>query len=267
MHDTRDTLDPSLPPLTSDEQAVYEWQMWTQGFGERGQRRLKAATVLISRVGGVGGAAAYQLAAAGVGRLILAHAGNLKPSDLNRQLLMTHDGIGRPRVESAAKRLRQLNPRLAVEAIPENINDANARRLIAQADIVVDAAPLFEERSSMNRAAVALRRPMVEAAMYDLEAQLTTFLPDQTPCLSCLYPTTPPAWRRQFPVFGAVSGTIGSLAALEVIKVLTGLAPPLAGRLLICDLRSMSFRTLMLTRNPACPVCGPAVAKEKPCIE
>lgn len=245
----------NLPLLSPEERATYEWQMSTEGFGEEGQRRLKAATVLISRVGGVGGVAAYQLAAAGVGRLILAHAGNLKPSDLNRQILMTHDGIGKPRVESAARRLRELNPRLVVEAVAENISDDNAQRLMGQADLTIDAAPLFDERFAMNRQAVAQNKPLVEAAMYDLEARLTTILPGRTPCLACLYPAMPPAWRRQFPVFGAVAATVGSLAALEAIKVLTGLAEPLAGRLLICDLRMMSFRELVITRRTDCAVC------------
>ena len=96
--------------LTDEERAVYEWQMWVPEFGEEGQEKLKGASVLISRIGGLGGVVAYELAAAGVGRLVLAHAGDVKPSDLNRQLLMTHDGLGKSRVESAARRLRELNP-------------------------------------------------------------------------------------------------------------------------------------------------------------
>src|SRR5215207_3592140 len=108
-------------PLTQIEKSIYEWQMWVPGFGERGQKKLKGATVLISRVGGVGGAAAYQLAAAGVGRLILAHGGNLKPSDLNRQILMTADWLGKSRIACAERRLKELNPRLELIAIPENV--------------------------------------------------------------------------------------------------------------------------------------------------
>src|SRR3954451_18733665 len=96
-------------PLTAEERATYEWQMWVPGVGEEGQRRLKAASVLVTRVGGLGGQVAYQLAAAGVGRLVLAHAGVIKPADLNRQLLMTHAAIGTPRVECAAQRLKELN--------------------------------------------------------------------------------------------------------------------------------------------------------------
>lgn len=242
--------------LTDAERAQYEWQMWVNGFGEAGQQKLKAASVLISRCGGVGGAAAWELAAAGVGRLVLAHTGNLKPSDLNRQTLMAHDWVGKPRVEHAAARLRALNPHIVVEAVPENISTANADRLIGGVDLVVDAAPLFEERFAMNRAAVKHNKPMVEGAMYELEAHCTTFLPGDSACLSCLYPEKPAHWRRQFPVFGAVAGTVGCLAAMEAIKVLTGLGQPLVGRMLTMDLRTMKFRTVNLYRDPQCPVCG-----------
>ncbi|MBL8793404.1 MAG: HesA/MoeB/ThiF family protein [Planctomycetia bacterium] len=245
-----------MTDLTDHERAVYEWQMWVADFGETGQRALKQATVLVSRVGGVGGTAAYYLAAAGVGRLILAHAGNIRPSDLNRQLLMTDAALGTSRVESAARRLRELNPRVEVTAVPENINADNVARLVGQADLICDCAPLFGERFLMNREAVRQGKPLVDSAMYDLEAQLTTVLPGRTPCLACLYPAEPPAWKRQFPVFGAVAGSIGSLAALEAIKVLAGFGEPLASRMLLCSLRDMTFRTVQLERNPRCAVCG-----------
>jgi molybdopterin/thiamine biosynthesis adenylyltransferase len=251
---------PSLPimsfDLTNEERSIYEWQMWVPGFGEAGQRKLKAATVLISRVGGLGGAVAYELAAAGVGRLILAHGGNLKPGDLNRQLLMTHDWLGKPRIESAARRLKELNPRLEIVAVGENISESNAARLVGQADVVVDAAPLFEERYLLNREAVRQGKPMVECAMYEMTAQVTTIIPGKTPCLACLCPEKPPDWRRQFPVFGAVSGVAGCLGAVEVIKLLSGLGEPLAGRMLQCDLRTMRLQTVQVRRAPDCPICG-----------
>ncbi|HEY5915166.1 MAG TPA: HesA/MoeB/ThiF family protein [Verrucomicrobiae bacterium] len=242
--------------LTDLERQVYEWQMWVDGFGEEGQRRLKGASVLISRCGGVGGALALELAAAGVGRIILAHGGNLKPSDLNRQILMTQDWLGRPRVECAAQRLRALNPRLEVVAVPENISETNVARLVEQADVVADCAPLFEERLLMNREANRQRKPMVESAVYELEAQITSIVPGQTPCLACACPEPPADWRRQFPVFGAVAGVVGCLGAMEVIKLLTGLGRPLLARLLACDLRTMSFRTVKTARRVDCEVCG-----------
>lgn len=108
----------------------------------------------------------------------------------------------------------------------------------------------------MNGEAVRRKIPLVDCAMYELEARLTTIKPGQTPCLACIHPANPPAWKREFPVFGAVAGTIGSMAAMEAIKVLSGLERPLLGRMLICDLREMEFKTLKIARNPACEVCG-----------
>ena len=243
-------------PLTPEEEAVYEWQLSVSDFGEAGQRRLKAATVLVTRCGGLGSVVAYELAAAGIGRLVLAHAGNVTPSDLNRQLLMTHSQLGKSRVESAERRLRELNPRLEILSIPENASPDNAERLVTEADLVVDCAPLFEERFALNDAAVAQRKPIIECAMYELEATLTTILPGQTPCLACYVPEQPPAWRRRFPVFGAVSGSVACLGAMEAIKVLAGFGEPLFGRLLRYDLRDMTFQVAALRRDPGCRVCS-----------
>jgi molybdopterin/thiamine biosynthesis adenylyltransferase len=242
--------------LTDDERAIYEWQMWTPHFGEAGQEKLKAATVFVSRIGGVGGTLALQLAAAGVGKLVLAHAGNLRPSDLNRQLLMSHAGLGQPRLEQAARKLHDLNPRLHIELVPENITAANVRRLVAEADVVASCAPLFEERLAMNAAAVEHGKALVDCAMYELELQLFTVRPGQTACLQCLYPAPPAAWKREFPVFGAVAGTVASLGALEVIKLLTNVGKPLDNHLLLGDLASMMFRKIQVKRDPKCPTCG-----------
>jgi molybdopterin/thiamine biosynthesis adenylyltransferase len=243
-------------PLTDEERAVYEWQIWVSDFGEAGQKKLKNSSVLISRVGGLGGVVAYELAAAGVGQLVLAHAGTIKPSDLNRQLLMTHEGLGQSRIESAARRLKELNPRLTIVPVAENINDDNVAKLVDQVDLIVDCAPLFSERYAMNREAVRQRKPLIECAMYDLEIHLTTILPGETPCLQCLYPKDPPAWKREFPVFGAVSGTVGCLAAMEAIKVLAGFGEPLAGQLLTMDLRDMRMRKHRIQKDPKCELCG-----------
>jgi molybdopterin-synthase adenylyltransferase len=243
-------------PLTDTERSIYEWQIWVDDFREQGQEVLKAASVLVSRVGGLGSVVAYQLAAAGIGKLVLAHAGNVKPSDLNRQLLMTHDWLGRPRVESAERRLKELNPRLEIVAVPENVSEANVDRLVDQVDLIVDCAPLFEERFAMNRAAVTQGKPIIECAMYDLDFSLTSVIPGQTPCLACLTPEPPPAWKREFPVFGAVSGSVGCLAAMEAIKILAGFGEPLTGILLSGDLRTMTFSRRRIQRNPDCAVCA-----------
>jgi len=247
---------PDLPQLNDDDRNRYEWQLNVPGFGEEGQRRLKATTVFISRTGGVGGTVAILLTAAGVGRLILAHAGNLREDDLNRQLLMSTTGIGKPRVESAMRYLQGLNPHVAVESHGENVREDNVERLAGQADVIVSAAPLFEERLLMNREAVRRGVPLVDCAMYELECRLTTVLPGQSPCLNCLAPERPPNWLRKFPVFGAVASSVASMAAMEVIKLVAGLGTPLAGKLLNYDLRDMSFRTIAIARRQDCAVCG-----------
>ena len=242
--------------LTSEERAVYEWQLWVDDFGEKGQLALRNASVLVSRCGGLGGPVAYELAAAGVGKLILAHEGNVEYSDLNRQLLMTQDWIGKPRIESAKRRLQELNPRLEVEAHNVNVNEENAAELVGAADLIIDCAPMFEERFAMNRQAVLQRKPIIECAMYDLEASITTIIPGQTPCLACVVPSVPPAWKRQFPVIGAVSGAVGCMAVMEAVKVLAGFGKPLLGRMIHFDLRSASFSEFQIERDSDCAVCG-----------
>ena len=245
-----------LPDLTPDELARYDWQLSVRDFGQEGQRKLKAATALVSRIGGVGGAAAIQLAAAGVGKLVLAHAGNLRIDDLNRQLLMSTDWIGKPRIESAVLRLQALNPHVEIETVPENIGEANAAALVSRCDLVVSAAPLFTERLLMNREAVRQQKLLVDCAMYDLEARLMSVLPRRTACLECLYPEPPPHWKRKFPVFSATASTVGAMAAMEAIKLLANFGSPLAGKLLAFDLRDMSFRAIPIARRPDCPICS-----------
>lgn len=249
-----------LPALTADERDTYAWQLDLPGFGEAGQLKLKAATALVSRCGGLGGSVCYHLAAAGIGKLIIAHAGNLRPDDLNRQLLMTHEWLGKPRVECAARRLRELNPRVKVVAVNENIDESNAAQLVAQADIAFDCAPLFTERLAMNRACVTLNKPMIEAGMYGLEGQVTTIVPGQTPCLACLYPQAPPQWQRRFPVLGAVSSLAAAIAATEGIKLLAGLGETLRGQLLYFDAGTMDFRKIAIARRADCAVCGTGTA-------
>ncbi len=242
--------------LTDEEKARYEWQIWTPDIGEAGQEKLKSASVLVSRLGGVGGTVAYYLAAAGIGKLVLAHGGNVKPSDLNRQLLMTTDWLGQPRSESAPRRLRELNPNVEIITVSENINEENVDALVEQVDLVVDAAPLFSERFAMNRACVEQQKPLVESAMFDFDAQLTTIVPGKTPCLACIYPEDPPHWKREFPVFGAVSGTIAAMAAVEVIKYFTGVGETLQGEMLWANLRRMEFKKLPIQKRTDCPVCS-----------
>jgi molybdopterin/thiamine biosynthesis adenylyltransferase len=244
--------------LTDEEKATYEWQIWIDGYGEAGQEKLRGTTALISRVGGLGGPLSYALTAAGIGKLILAHGGNTKHSDLNRQITQTYDNLGKSRVESSKRRLLEMNPRMEIEAVPSNITEENAADLVGKADIVFDCAPLFEERFLMNRECVRQGKPLIEAAMFDMEGQLTTIIPGKTPCLSCIYPELPAQWKREFPVLGAVPGVVANLAALEGIKLIAGFGELLAGTILFYDTRSMEFRKVKIQKNPNCRVCGQA---------
>lgn len=242
--------------LTQEEKATYEWQIWEDGFGEEGQRKLKGATALVSRVGGLGSPVAYALAAAGIGRIVLAHGGNVKYSDLNRQLLMTYDWLGKPRVESAEKRLKDLNPRLEIEKVPSNITEENVNEIVAGVDIVFSCAPLFEERFAMNRACVEQGKPMIDSAMFSMEGRVMTIIPGETACLSCVYPEFPSEWKREFPVFGAVPGIAANIAVCEGIKIIAGFGRTLAGSVLHYDARFMEFRKIKIARRGDCPVCG-----------
>ena len=238
-------LDP-LPDLTDFDRARHAWQMDVTGVGEGGQRRLKGASVLISRVGGVGGCAAQQLAAAGVGRLILMHGGDLRIDDLNRQILMSTAALGSSRVDCAAASLRALNPTITIEVVPHHPTPELALRYAADVDAVVSAAPLFEERHALHDAAATYGIPCVEAAMFEMEGYVTTVHPPHTPRYRDWCPQHPAWWTRRFPVFGAVAGTIGSLAAVEVIKFLTGIGRPLYGNLLAIDFRDGRARQVGL---------------------
>ncbi|MGB8702385.1 MAG: HesA/MoeB/ThiF family protein [Thermosynechococcaceae cyanobacterium] len=242
--------------LSPIERERYRRQMMLPGFGESAQERLKASTVLVTGVGGLGGTAALYLAVAGVGKLILVRGGTLRLDDMNRQVLMTDDWVGQPRVTKAQETLQAINPDVAVEAVYEYVTPHNADALVQSADIALDCAHNFTERDLLNAACVRWGKPMIEAAMSEMDAYLTTVIPGQTPCLSCLFPEKPDWDRRGFGVLGAVSGTLACLTALEAIKVLTGTGQFLRSQLLTLNLDSLEFAKHRTYHDPDCPVCG-----------
>ena len=242
--------------LTPSELERYHRQMMLPNFGEAGQKRLKSATVLVTGVGGLGGTSALYLAVAGVGRLILVRGGDLRLDDMNRQVLMTNDWVGKPRVFKAKETLQAINPDIRVEAVHDYITKENVDSLVQSADIAVDCAHNFTERNLLNQACVRWQKPMVEAAMDGMEAYLTTIIPGVTPCLSCLFPEKPDWNQRGFSVIGAVSGTLACLSALEVIKLITKFSQPLLSQLLTIDLMRMEFAKRHSYRDPSCLVCG-----------
>jgi molybdopterin/thiamine biosynthesis adenylyltransferase len=230
--------------------------MMLPGFGEDAQRRLKSVTALVTGVGGLGGTAALYLAVAGVGRLILVRGGELRLDDMNRQILMTDEWVGKPRVFKAKETLAAINPDIEIEAINEYITPENVDTLVQSTDIALDCAHNFTERDLLNEACVRWRKPMVEAAMNGMEAYLTTIVPGQTPCLSCFFPEKPDWDRRGFSVLGAVSGTLACLSALEAVKLIAGYGTPLLSQLMTMDLNRLEFAKHRSYRDPDCPVCG-----------
>jgi len=238
----------------------YTWQEDVPGFGKAAQEKLKNCTALVSRVGGLGGPLALSLAAAGVGRIILAHGGELRPDDLNRQILMTHDGLGELRHEQAAETLRRFNPDLETESVGENISEENATDLVGKADLVFSCAPLFEERLLMNREAMRQGKFFVDGAMCSMEGHVLAVRPRESACLSCLVKEPPAYWKRRFPVIGAVSAMVAQIAALEGIKLVTGFAEPALDHLIHVDTIAMRMKRVKLLRDPDCPHCSNVVS-------
>lgn len=242
--------------LSPIELERYRRQIMLPGFGEDAQKRLKSVTALVTGVGGLGGTAALYLAVAGVGRLILVRGGDLRRDDMNRQVLMTDDWVGQPRVLKAQQTLSQINPDIQIEAVEDYVTPANVDELVRSADIALDCAHNFTERNLLNDACVRWRKPMVEAAMDGMQAYLTTIVPGQTGCLTCLFPEKPEWDKRGFSVLGAVSGTLACLTALEAIKLITGFDTPLLSQLLTMDLGRLEFAKHRVYRDPHCPTCG-----------
>jgi len=248
----------TFPEFSSFERERYERQVRLPGFGFQAQRQLKQAKVLISRVGGVGGTVSMRLAQAGIGHLVLAHGGRIVPEYLNRWPLALPSDLGRPCIEVFLERLEAMNADMKLTGEPANVNEENVAALVDQVDLIVDAAPLFEERYLLNQQAVHQRKPLIMAAMYGTEGYITTIVPGETPCLACLYPKKPDYWNsiQAFPVIGPCSDLVGAIAAMEAIKVLTNFGTPLKGVLWFFDLQNNIMRHLQIQRRPDCPVCG-----------
>lgn len=243
-----------LPELTPTEWQRYARQLGPGVLNEAGQRRLKAASVLVTRAGGMGGPAALALAMAGVGRIVLAHGGTLETSDLNRQLLGSEADLGQPRASRFAERLRGINRFIVVDALDHEPDDDEAQTLAGDVDVIVSCPPGFTERRRLNRAAVAAKKPLIDAAQWGMSGTLTVVQPGETACLECLHPQEPP-FEELFPVVGAISLAIGSLAALEAIKIISGAGRVQAGRMWMFDWFQGFCSPVELQRDPQCAIC------------
>ncbi len=243
--------------LTQTERERYRRQLMLRGFTPDHQRWLRNSTALVAGVGGVGGTAALYLAAAGIGRMVLAHGGNLTLSNMNRQVLMKNSRIGKSRVVQAKKTILEMNPDVDIEISDERITAGNVQALLRTAQIALSARPNFAERRVLNKACIEKGIPMVEAAMNGMEGYIFNVIPKVASCVHCVYPEDDPSWEELgFPVLGAVSGMLGCLMALEAVKLLTGYGKPLFSEMLVFNTLDTEFRKVRIPRNELCEVCG-----------
>jgi adenylyltransferase/sulfurtransferase len=251
-----------LPELEPAEAMRYARHLTLPDVGVEGQRRLKAARVLLVGAGGLGSPAAMYLAAAGVGTLGIVDHDAVDLTNLQRQILHGTAGVGQRKVRSAADRLDDLNPHVRVLPLDLRLTSANARALIRDYDIVVDGSDNFPTRYLVSDACVLEGRPLVYGSIFRFDGQVSLFHPPAGPCYRCLF-AEPPAPDMvpscaEGGVLGVLPGIIGSLQALEAIKWIVGAGESLLGRLLLFDALKVRFREIALRRDPACPACGEA---------
>ncbi|MDR7544203.1 MAG: molybdopterin-synthase adenylyltransferase MoeB [Armatimonadota bacterium] len=249
----------AAPLLSKDQLTRYSRQVILEEVGVGGQRRLLEGKVLVVGAGGLGSPSSLYLAAAGVGRLGIVDGDRVELSNLHRQILhFTHD-IGRPKTQSARRTLEDVNPDVTVVPYQTTLTSENALEIIEPYDVVVNGSDNFPTRYLVNDACVMLGKPLVDASILKWEGQATTFVPGRG-CYRCLFPTPPPPGSvpscAEGGVIGAVAGFMGSLQAIEALKILLGAGQTLVNRLLIVDLLAGEVRALRWYRNPDCPVCG-----------
>ena len=255
--------------FSESERERYSRHFILPQVGEAGQARLKAASVLCIGAGGLGSPVALYLAAAGVGRIGIVDDDQVDLSNLQRQLLHGTPDLGRDKIESATDRLRSMNPEVAVVGHPVRLVADNVREVFADYDIIVDGSDNFPTRFLVNDAAFLLKKPLVAGAIYQFDGQLTVF--DQSPaspCYRCLLPELPAPGSvpscNEAGVLGALPGVIGTLQAMEVLKLILGKGDSLSGRMMHYDAMAARFRELKLGKNPSCALCGDAPTITEP---
>jgi molybdopterin/thiamine biosynthesis adenylyltransferase/rhodanese-related sulfurtransferase len=253
--------DFEVPDTLSQEQLTrYSRHLLIPEVGEKGQQKLLNSNVLMLGAGGLGSPAAFYLAAAGIGRIGIIDSDIVDRSNLQRQILHTDDSVGDPKVESAAKRLRALNPDIEIVSYNTRLNSDNILEIFEGWDIVVDGGDNFPTRYLVNDACVHLGIPNVTGSVFRFEGQVTVIKPGEGPCYRCLYPEPPPPEFapscQEAGVLGVLPGTIGLLQATEVIKVLLDIGKPLVGRLMMYDALDQKFRELKVRRDHNCKMCG-----------
>src|SRR5438093_2590669 len=253
-------LRDNLPMLSNEEVARYSRHLIMPEVGMTGQRKLKAASVLMIGTGGLGAPLGMYLAAAGVGRLGLVDFDVVDASNLQRQIIHGTKDVGRPKIASARDRIQDINPHVEIETHETRLTSENALRLFVNYDVIVDGTDNFPTRYLVNDACVLLGKPNVYGSIFRFEGQASVFWAERGPCYRCLYPEPPPPGLvpscAEGGVLGVLPGTIGTIQATETIKLLLGIGEPLIGRLLLYDALNMRTRELRLRKDPECPVCG-----------
>jgi molybdopterin/thiamine biosynthesis adenylyltransferase/rhodanese-related sulfurtransferase len=247
--------------LTPEEVLRYSRHLLLPEVGVEGQERLRAARVLVVGVGGLGSPASLYLAAAGIGTLGIVEFDRVDGSNLQRQVLFGTRQIGQSKLNAAVGRLSDLNPHVRIEPFPERLTAATARETIAAFDLVVDGSDNFPTRYLVNDACALLGKPLVYGSIFRFDGQVTVFDASRGPCYRCLHPEPPPPGLvpscAEGGVLGVLPGVIGSLQALEALKLVLGIGESLVGRLLLFDALRLRMRELTLRKDPGCPLCGP----------
>jgi sulfur-carrier protein adenylyltransferase/sulfurtransferase len=249
-----------LPALGREEIERYSRHLIMPEVGMVGQRRMKAASVLLVGAGGLGSPLALYLAAAGIGRIGIVDFDVVDVTNLQRQVIHGTSDVGRSKLDSARDRIHEVNPHVEVVGHEVRLTSENAMEILAPYDVVVDGTDNFPTRYLTNDACVLLGKPNVYGSIFRFEGQVSVFDARRGPCYRCLFREPPPPGMvpscAEGGVLGVLPGVIGSLQALETIKLILGKGEPLIGRLLLFDALGMEWRTLTLRRNPDCPVCG-----------
>ena len=259
-------IDIAQVRLTNEQILRYSRHLILPEIGMAGQKKLRAASVLIIGAGGLGCPIALYLTATGIGRLGLVDFDVVDRTNLQRQILYGESVVGVPKVEAAAERLKDLNPDVEIETYPERLTSENALQIMSDYDIIIDGTDNFPTRYLTNDAAVILGKPYIYGSIFRFEGQVSVFLSqpfngfDRGPCYRCLFPSPPPPGAvpscAEGGVLGVLPGIVGALQAAEAIKLIVGIGEPLIGKLMLIDTLRMEFKTVRIRRNPNCPVCG-----------
>jgi adenylyltransferase/sulfurtransferase len=242
--------------LSKRELVRYHRQIILPGFDERGQKKLKNSHVLIAGIGGLGSLSSIYLARAGVGHITIVDNDHVELSDLNRQILYQDENVGEKKVDSAYKRLLEVNPHIEVTPIFAKIRKENVLDIVKGAQVVVDGLDNFKTRFLLNSICVKENIPFIYGGIDGFNGAITTIIPGKTPCLACLYRKNHGKKKDLLPVFGFIPGFIASLQSMETIKLLANIGTPLAGKLLLFDGKTGEFLLSHLNKDSDCSICG-----------